>query len=63
MREILIAFAFGLASYLAGYYLGRRRARGMLRQAEEYANWAGEALEEAMRLLEEIKHEQQTEGR
>ena len=54
-KTILIAFGFGITSFLAGYYVSKRRAKGLYKQAEELCDWAGKVLEE---VSEKLKDEQ-----
>lgn len=63
MDKIVIAFIVGLASFIGGYLLGQRRARGYLKMAEELADRAGEMLDTMSQDLKEFVDEQQKKGR
>lgn len=55
MDRIIIMFAVGLGSFIAGYLIASRASRGILRMAKEYRDGADDVLERILDIRDEIE--------
>lgn len=57
-----VAMMIGVVTMCIGYWLGKVRARGLLKMSEQLAEFTSVMLIKAEEALEQIKNEQQSEG-